>query len=804
MDTLRQDITQALRRLRRAPGFTAVAVLTIALGIAATTTVFSVANGLLLKVPPGVRDPGSLVNLHTTSPDGSSFHVFSYPELEEYRDSDIGLAGLAAYSITPVSMLRTDEPEVVAGMIVSHDYFDVIVARVVLGRAFAPDDEGVAVLSHDVWLERFAGDSAVIGRTVTVNRYPLVVIGVAEPGFRGHVAVLDGGIWMPMAAQPLVLPGERLGWNSGWLEAVGRLRPGVRREQVQASADVVARRLAEARPEIEEGHRVDVRRYTALFGQVYGGVAAFMGLLLGITGVVLLIACMNVGNLLLARATGRTKEIAVRLALGAGRRRVLQHLVVESVLLFTLGGLVGAVLAYWGAGVLASLQPPVPIPVALDFAPDARVLGFALTAALLAGALFGVLPALRTSRPALVPALKSESAGGGSAHGRLRDLFVAAQVAGSVLLLVGAGLFVRGLGRASAIDPGFQAEGVEIASVDLGINHYSEAEGKDFYRRLEERLRASPGVEVVGLVQTLPLNLENTETVIRIDGHEVSDEHPPHQTDFNVVSPAYFQAMRIPVLRGRAFDATDVEGAPLVAIVNETAARLYWPDGEAVGKRIFLGGSTDAEAATVVGIARDGKYRSLGEEPRGMLYVPFAQHYGPQMTLAVRGDNTTGAAVRSAMRELDPALPYLHRGQLSDVIGLSLLPQRVAAGVASGFGSLGLLLAAVGLYGILAYTVALRTREFGIRAALGATGGRLIGLVLRRGMVLTGVGLGVGFVAAWGVTQLISGLLFGLNPLDPVTYGGIAATLMVVTLLASWVPARRAMGVDPMVALREE
>ena len=804
MEALRQDIIQSCRRLRRTPGFTAVAAVTIALGVAATTTVFSVANGLLLKAPDGVSDPGSLVNLHTTSPDGSSFHAFSYPEYREYREGDIGLAGLATYSVTAMSLLRTDEPELVAGMLVSDNYFDVVGARPALGRAFAADDQDVAVLSYDVWRDRFAGDSAVLGRTVTVNRHPLAVIGVAEPGFRGHIAVLDAGIWVPVAAQPLLLPGERLGWDSSWLEVVGRVRPGVSREQVQASADLVARRIMEARPEVGEGHGIDVRRYTALFGQFYGSVFAFMALLLGIAGVVLLIACMNVANLLLARGTGRAKEIAVRLALGSGRRRVLQHLVVESVLLFALGGLAGTVLAFWAARALSAFHPPIPIPIALDFAPDVRVLGFALAAAFLTGVTFGLVPALRASRPALVPVLKSETAGGGSTHTRLRDLFVVTQVAGSALLLVGAGLFVRSLGRAAAIDPGLDPSGVEIATIDLGINNYGEAEGRDFYRRLEERLAASPGVEVTGLVQTLPLNLENSETVITIEGHEVSDDHPGHQTDFNVVTPGYFPTMRISILGGRGFDATDVEGAPLVAILNETAARTYWPGESAVGKRIFLGRPPDAAAATVVGIARDGKYRSLGEDARVMLYIPFAQDYRPQMTLAVRGDGNTGAAVRSVLRELDPALPYLHRGPMGEVMAISLLPQRLAAGVASGFGSLGLLLAAVGLYGILAYTVALRTREFGIRLALGATGGRLIGLVLRRGLVLTAIGLGVGFGAAWGVTRLIGGLLFGLNPLDPVTYGGIGVALMVVTLLASYMPARRARGVDPMVALREQ
>ena len=814
MDNFLQDLRYALRSFRAAPTVTLVTALTIAIGIGATTTMMSVANALLLRPPAGIREADRLVTAHSVSPDGSGFHAFSYLDYRDLERAGSGLAALAAYTVFPASLRTGEDPELRVGMLVSANYFSVLGTRPALGRFFLPEEDAgpggprVVVLSHAVWQGRFAGDSGIIGRPVELNGQPFTVVGVSEPGFRGSMAALDMSLWVPLVLDPVVSNRQILdSRGSGWLELVGRLSDGATPARAAAALSMARIGNAAGPPGVESGLTVDVRRYSALPGQVLMPITGFLGLLLVLAGLVLLIASANVANVLLARASARGKEIALRLAIGAGRARLIRQLVTESLLLFVLGGAGGILLAVWATRGLSAFRPPMPMPIALDFHLDLRVLTVTLLVTLITGLVFGLAPALQSTRPNLTLALKDEGGSRRVGRFRLRGAFVAAQVAGTTLLLVTAGLFTRALGRAGTIDLGFDPAPVHVLGLELQVQGYSGARVLALTDQMVERAAALPGVEDVAATDFLPINFGTRETVVSVNDREARMNVGQFQTDFSSVTPEYFRALSLPLVSGRPFRAGDRAGAAPVSIVNETLARQIWPGENPIGKRLRFGVDPAQPLTEVVGVARDAKYRSIGDAGIPMFYLPLAQTEPQTVTLLVRsrtGTPSPAEALRGLVRELDASLPIASNSGYADIIGLSLVPSRVARGLAGLFGATGLVIASVGLYGVLAYMVSRRRREIGIRMALGAAARNVRSLVLRDGLRMVSAGLLIGFAGAALVSRLLGSLLYGVSPLDPLTYGVIALLLGAVALLACLVPVRRALGTEPLEVLRHD
>jgi predicted permease len=808
-DTSRQDARHAARALARSPLFTLVAVLSLAIGIGATTAIVSLGDALLLRPPPGIGDPDRLVLVGRTQ-DGEGFDNFSYPTFRDYRDGATTFAGLAAVQLEPrsLSLVGPDGAEAVQGATVSGNFFDVLRARPSIGRFFLPEEDSVpgaspvVVLAHDFWGERFGGDSAVVGGTIVLNGTPFTVVGVAGEGFRGPFAIAPD-LWTPVMASALVgLPDELLEMRAGvWMIAIGRLAPDVPLSAAQAELSAIAHRLAAAYPDDVRGHGVRVTPSSVFPGELRSIVGGFMLMLLAVAGLVLLIASTNVAGMLLARGAARRREIAVRLALGASRPRLVRQLVTESLLLFVVAGAAGIVLARWLVSALVALVPRLPVQLALDPRIDGRVLLAALAVTLVSGLLAGLAPAIGSTRPDVVGALKAD-AGGSGRRLRLRGALLVAQIAFSMLLLVTAGLFGRALAHARAIDPGFDPRDVHLASLDLRLANYDAERGSAFTAALLERAAGIPEVRTAALSAMLPLDGGG----LGLGPIVAAGVEPPDprgwNVDWNVVTPGYFEVLRVPLVAGRPFSDADRAGAPDVAIVNETFARRLWGGADPIGRTLDNEGRT----LTIVGVARDAKYRTLGEAPRNFIYVPLAQRWFTRTTLLVR--TTPGASlaapVRRLVADLDPRLPILDQRSLVDHAATSLFPQRIALSVAGALGGVALLLALLGIYGVTAYAVTRRTREIGIRVALGARRGGIVRLVLREGVLLAALGVALGGGAALVLTRLLRGLLYGLPPTDPVAFGGAAALLALAALLASWIPARRAAAVDPVEALRTE
>jgi predicted permease len=812
MLALLQDLRYGLRTLARRPAFTAVAVAALALGIGANAAIFSLVDALVLR-PPMADAPERVVNVHAVSRDGSGFHAFSYLDYRDYRADNPAFSELAAWSIEMVSLATGDEARVTVGQIVSESYFDVFGVEPVAGRFFAAEEgEGldahpVAVIGHDLW-RTLGGDAGVVGRTIHVNDRAFTVLGVAPDGFTGAFGVVAPEIWVPLTMQPLVKPRVDLdNRRFVWLEVIGRLAPGVSPAEAEAFLDGRYRQLAAANPDDAGEGGIDLGAFGTMPGQIRGGVQAFMAVLMGIVGLLLLVTCVNVAGMLLARGAERRREIGVRLAIGAGRGRLVRQLVTESLLLFAVGGTAGTLVAHWASRLFLAVDLPIPVPLAVDLGVDPRVLGFTLAVTLVTGLVFGLAPALQATRFDLVSSLKDDAASDGPRRLRLRSALVVAQVAVALLLLIGAGLFLRALDRAASIDPGFRAEDVHLATLDLSLHGYGEETGASFFASLRERLAAMPDVEAASYARMVPLTLSNSTTGFNVPGHEPPADDSMYPADWNTVGVDYFRAMGIPLVAGRGFSASDRPGSPPVAVVNQTLAERFWPGDSAVGQRIVLGALGSAPEVEVVGVAADVKYRTLGEAPRFYLYVPLAQEHSPRMTLHVRarpGAAGVAGAVREAIRELDGRLPVAEATTLERAIGVSLLPQRVASTVTGIFGVLGLLLVGIGVYGVTAFAVSQRTREFGLRMALGARGADVLGLVLRQGMTLALIGIACGLAGAAAATRLLSSLLFGVSATDPWTFAAAAGVLAGIVVLGSLLPAWRATQVDPLRALRYE
>ena len=818
MRNLLRDVRYGARALARRPGFVLVAALTLALGIGANTSIFSAVNAILLRPLPGVRDAGALALVYPTDDGGRLSGTFSYPNFREYQTRARSFESLAAYTGTGLTLRGDDgRGEHVAAHLVSGNYFSTLGVRAGAGRLFdAAGEEGGApepavVLSHRFWVGRFGADPSVVGRQLVLNERSFTVVGVAPKEFLGTSLPKSPALWVPLraAAAAGVMTNELANDEASWLHVFGRLAPGVSREQARAELNTLLAHFGEFYPaELRAGLRMELApaRGFAVAPRKRGTVNAMAGVALAVVGLVLLIACANIANLMLARGLERRREIAVRLALGASRWRIVRQLLAESLMLSLAGGAVASLLTLWTADLLAQLFHLLPEDTsALDFAPDARVFGFAFGLSLLTGVAFGLAPALRSSRPDILPALKDERAPAGVRRGRLslRDALVVAQVAGSLVLLVGAGLFLRSLREAATAETGFETKAVLLSHLHLDPSRYTEARGAEFYRQTLERASALPGVRSAALASSVPLGSRGTRGTLLIDGAE-TQPYEGVEVDRAYVGARYFETLGVTLLRGRGFGEHDRAGAPPVAVINETVARRAFGDRDPVGLRVRA--DSEGPPVEIVGVVRDGKYRSLGDERVPFLYLPLAQGYSQAATLLVRteGDPAVVApAVRGVIESLD-AEAFAGQATMGEHLAAALVPSQVAAGLFTVFGALALLLATFGVYGVVAYTVSRRTHEIGVRMALGARAPDVLRLVLFEGMVLVGVGLAAGLLVALAATRAVEGALYGVSATDPLTFAGVTLLLAAAGLLACLVPARRATKVDPMVALRYE
>ena len=818
MTNFLRDVRYGARALARQPGFALAAVLTLALGIGANTSIFSGVNAILLRPLPGVSEPDRLAFVYPADAGGRLSGTFSYGDFRDYRAQSKSFEGLSAYAGTGLTLRGGGaRAEYVAAQLVSGDYFSTLGVRAEHGRTFgAGEDEGgapapVVVLSRSFWERRFGANPSVVGQQIVLNDHAFTVVGVTPKGFYGASLPKSPALWMPLraAAAAGIRSAELASNKSSWLQVIGRLREGVGPEQARAELDALLARHAESYPEEwRAGLRMELApaRGFAIAPRKRGTVGAMAGVALGVVGLVLLIACANIANLMLARGIERRKEIAVRLALGATRWRVVRQLLAESLLLSLAGGLVASLLTLWTSDLLAQLFRLIPEDTsALDFTPDARVFGFAFGLSLLTGVAFGLAPALRASRPDLLPALKDEQslAGGRRRRLSLRGALVVAQVAASLVLLVGAGLFLRSLREAATVETGFESERVLISQLYLDPNRYNAARGGEFYRQVIERASSLPGVRSAALASSVPLGSAGARGTLLIDGAD-PQPYAGVEVDRAYVGARYFEAMGITVLRGRGFGEGDREGAPPVAVVNETVARRAFGDADPVGRRVRA--DSEGPPVEIVGVVRDGKYRSLGDERVPFLYLPLAQNYSPVAALLVRteGDPAgVASGVRGAVEELD-AEALAGQATMSEHLAAALVPSKVAAALSGVFGLLALTLATFGVYGVMAYMVSRRTHEIGVRMALGARTPDVLRLVLAEGMSLVALGLALGLLAALAATRAVEGALYGVSATDPLTFAGVTLLLACAALLACLLPARRAARVDPMVALRYE
>ncbi len=816
MQTIGQDLRYGARMLWKQPGFTLIAVLTLALGIGANTALFGFVNALLLRPLSGVAEPERLVQVGRQYSDKNYLSDSSYPDYLDYRKQNKTMSGLAALSPARFHLSTGQEAIAVEGELVSGNLFEVLGVKPARGRLITPADEQgagasqVAVLSFRLWQERFGGDANVIGKTIKLDGYDFAVIGVASEEFDGTKVGIQSDVWAPLLSLRQTDPKRANLFDQrrpSWLEMCGRLKPGRTIEQARAEFTTIAERLKQTYPQTNTYDRVGVELDLGRDTTVRKEVRRFAYVPFVAVGIVLLIACANVAGLLLVRAAARQKEIGIRLALGAGRIRIVRQLLTESLMLALTGGAAGLFIGVWLTEGLRSLLPEhyLFLSFNLDFGLDGRVFGFTLFIAALTGVLFGLLPALQASKPDLVPTLKdARLAGQRGGRTGLRGVLVVTQIALSLVLLVAAGLCVRTLRNARAIDTGYDIEPVLTARIDLGKQKYTQTQGQSFQQQLIERLQALPGVQAAGFAVTLPLNDVRWEDGIYPEG----EDNRRVQTFQNLVSPRYLETLNIPLLLGRQFSEHDDAQAPGVAIINQTLARRAWPNENPLGKRLtWMLGADAKQTVEVIGVARDIKGRNLFEPAGSMLYLPLLQNYQPSTVLHLRTSvepEQLADALRQAVSAIDRNLPVHSIQPLNDHLNATLTPQRLLASLITSFGLLALLLAGIGLYGLLSYTVARRVPEIGIRMALGAQSRDVLTLVMKQGIKLIFFGVLFGLGGALALTRLMKTFLYGVSPADPLTFGLIAILLIAVALLACWIPARRATKVDPMIALRCE
>jgi macrolide transport system ATP-binding/permease protein len=817
VESLLTDLRYALRSMARRPGFTLAAVLSLALGIGANTTVFGLVDVLLLRTLP-VADPGRLVRLYTLDArhPGAPMPMVSHLNWKDYREQARSFTGILGYDTNPISVVTGGEAFMTTGQLVSENYFQLLGVHPRLGRTFSLEEatklgaHPVVVVSDHFWRQQLGADPAAVGRTIKLDGHPYTVIGVAPEGFSGCDLGLQSDLWVPMSMNRQISPDPSVNWYETrrglFIFAVGRLRPGVTLAAARAEMTAIARRLEQDYAQANKGRTVvmtPLPQATLPPGQREKLTGASW-MLLGIVALVLLIACANVANLLLARALSRRREIAVRLSQGAGRGRLVRQLLTESLLLALLGGAAGLLLMIWADRALVAFLASLPNPVTIELGVDLRVLAFTLAVSVLTGLVFGLAPALQSTRPQLVTALKTQAAAAPAAAVRgmgLRGALVAGEVGLALVVLIAAGLFLRSLAAAQRIDPGYDTGRLLTMSFDAGLYGLDQGRGEQLFRAVRERVAALPGVEAAALAQAGPMQLSVTRSVF-LEGQENPDNGLLVQVD--AVDPAFFRTMGVPVVAGRGFLEADRQGAPAVALVNRTLAGKYWPHQDAVGKRFHFHGTPPIE---VVGVARDAKYTDLAEEPQPYVYLPLAQNYAAGVTLMVRASQRPAAllpAVERQVHALAPGMPLVGAGTLADTIETSLWAPRLAASLLGLFAALALALAAVGIYGVMSFSVAQRSRDIGIRMALGARRGKVMSMIVGQGMVQVACGLAGGFAVALAGSRLAASLLIATSPTDPVAFAATPLLLALIALLALYAPARRATRVDPTLALRSE
>ena len=813
MSTLIADIRYSFRSLLKNPGLTLAAILSLGLGIGANTTIFTWVQAVLFRPIPLAADPSSIRIAAMENREGQS-RSWSYPNFVDFRDR-AKMLDVVAQDDQTFSIAVDDTAERAWGALVSGNYFAVMGIRPAAGRFFTAKDDvtpgghPVAVLSYANWQRRFAGDPAVIGKQVTINNTPITIIGVAPEGFIGSFLGVSSAAWVPMAMQKEMMGGDRMNQRgNGWFQSIVRLKPGVSQEQAQAEASSIMAQLEQEYRDFNDGRRLRiVQTWEAPFGA--GTVLApLLGVLSVLVALVLVIACANVANLLLSKAVSRRREVAVRLSLGASRTRLIRQLLTESFLLAIVAGITGIVMAYWTMDVIMAFVPPVDMPIDLGLRMDTTTLLFALGVSMVTGLIFGLAPALQASSNQTINALKEEgrSGSGGRTTGRLRSALVVAQVAVCLVLLVGATLFLRSFIAAQSLSPGFDASHVVTASMDMFPSGYTGDRHREFQRRALEAVQAIPGVQSASFGSRLPLGFGgNNSTSVGVEGY-VPRENEEIVINYSTIGPKYFETMGVPIRQGREYNDTDTLQSPRTLVINESMAKRYWPEGQALGGKIRLG----QNLAEVVGIVADSKYSSINERPLAQLFFPMARSEVSTLRLFVKAAGDPGplvADVRNAIRGIDATLPVYDARTLNEHMQIAVFAQRMAANLLGAMGVLALLLAAIGLYGVMAYAVSQRTQELGIRLALGASPGSLLGMIVGQGMKLTMIGLALGLaiaLGAFGSIGAVRSLLPGISPMDPITFVTVPIVLGSIALLASWIPGRRAGKVDPLVALRYE
>lgn len=807
MGVLLQDIRYACRMLVKNPAFAVIAILTLALGIAANTTIFSWISATILDPVPGVERTSNLVTVMRGEQSEHPTPPFSYPDYVDLRERNESFSGLLAYHDEFVSLTGTGKPERVYGALVSANYFEVLGVRPILGSVFLAVEEEKpgrtpsVIISHGLWQRHFGADSSIIGKPIQLNRQLCTVVGVAPPGFQGCKSGLRTDLWVPLVYRGAQVK-ER---GSFWLNVLGRLRPGIDRRQAEAELDIQMRRIAEQFP---DSHRepnqitLDPLWRSPFGANVY--LYKVLPMLLALAALLLLLACANVANLLLVHSVARRRELAIRLSLGANRTRLIRQLLAESLLLALAGGALAMLLTVWTAGTFAAFIPPSTLPLTLNGRADRSVILAAFVVSLLTTVIFGTLPAVRSSKLPPVEVLKEEagSVSAGLHKSRLASTLVVAQISLSLLLLICAGLFIRSLQNAQRLDPGFDPNQVLLASYELGPAGYSRVQGIAFDRQLLSKLETLPGVESATLADFSPLSFTIHTDIFQPDDY-VPQPRESMEISRALVGPNYFRTLRTVLSTGRDFSPQDAENSQPVAIVNQAFAERYWPGRDAIGKRI----KTRGRSFTVIGVARNGKYRRLVYPPEAVIFLPLFQYYTDEVIIHARvaGDpKTFASAVEKTVHELNPELPLYNVTTLRSSMQLGSVFERLAGAFAGAFGLLALLIAAVGIYGVVDYTTRQRTREIGIRMALGAKPSDVFRLVLGQGLRLAVVGLSAGLVLSLVLTRFLRSMLFGVTEMDSPTIMIVSILLCAVTLVACYVPALRAATLSPTVALRHE
>ena len=811
MDRLFQDLIVSFRRLRSSPGFTVAAILTLALGIGANTTIFSLVNAVVFR-PFGVERQNELVffNMHTAK---AEYPAVSYPDYKDYRDRNNVLTGLAMYRIAPVNLSRGGgENSRVWGYLVTGNYFNLLGVSAIQGRVLTPEDDvkrgghPVAVISYSCWKKRFGGAPDIAGKKVKINGLDFTVLGVTPANFTGTELIYTPEIWIPVA---MVVEIEGHNWIDERRNAngfvIGRLKPGVSMKSAESAINSIAAQLGKEYPDADAGISMVLSPPGMAGTMLRGAITGFSAVLMAVAGMVLLIACVNLASLLLARAADRRKDTAIRLALGASRYHLIRQLLTESLVLSILGGSAGILLAYWLTDLVNAWTPPIDVPIIPHVVMNTSVLIFAAVVSLFTGLLFGLVPALQSTRAKLAGAMKNDAPSEKLRRLNLRDILVTTQVALSVVLLIGSVLVVRSLQHALSLHLGFEPQHAAALSYDLGLQGYDEPRGREFQRRLLDKLRSTPGVDSAGVVDGLPLTLNISNSSVYVEGKPEPRPGEVPMANMYAITPGYLTAMQTRLIAGRDFDARDTKDSTRVVLVNEAFARQLMPGVDPVGKR-FRHGKT-APWIQIAGVVEDGKYRSLGDAPSPTVFQNLEQNWSGNQTVVARSplaEAETVRVLRRAVGELDPSLTIYDAGSMTSELALALFPAKLVAVVLGSFGFLAVVLAATGVYGIMAYAVSRRTREIGIRMALGAAPSQVLRVVLARTGVLLAVGTAIGFGLAFAGGQFFNQILYGISAHDPLTYFSALALMTVVAFVACWVPARRAIKIDPLTALRTE